>query len=193
MAEPIPETTTKISITSSSSSSKEEVKECENHTSKNIDEINALTKMFGESICQLKKTTLPKFINYAKNYDSEFIKAVIEYSEEAGAKSFKWFETTIETYIEKEITTKEAFLKSIEEHRANNKKKTSTKEGKTYTPKKSSYANKEALGLGFNNFAARNYDYEAEERKLLGWDKEDLEEKEYDFSAYGIGSALHKN
>ena len=38
--------------------------------------------------------------------------------------------------------------------------------------KKNNY-NKNNSSNGFNNFEARSYDYEALERKLLGWDNDD--------------------
>lgn len=61
--------------------------------------------------------------------------------------------------------------------------------------------NKDTNGInpkGFNNFPAREYDYDDLERKLLGWENTDLEEVEetqestgYDFlKKYGIGSAI---
>lgn len=54
--------------------------------------------------------------------------------------------------------------------------------------------------LKFNNFEAREYDYDDLEKKLLGWDKneeeeqEELEEQESArkkiFEKFGIGSAI---
>lgn len=82
----------------------------------------ALVELFEGCICQLRKTTLPKFETYMENYDHDFIETIIVYGEEVGAKSYRWFETTISSYIEKGITTKEGVVQDIEDYRTKNKK-----------------------------------------------------------------------
>lgn len=75
----------------------------------------------------------------------------------------------------------------------NNKKRNEKELEKTVANKK-----QEINPKSFNNFPAREYDYDDLERKLLGWENTDLEEVEetqestgYDFlKKYGIGSAI---
>lgn len=44
---------------------------------------------------------------------------------------------------------------------------------KKYNQNKYSKNNNSKIGLGFNNFEARSYDYDSLEKKLLGWDNDD--------------------
>lgn len=127
LAEPIPETTTKTSteITSSSSSLKNE---------------------FETNICELKKTTNIKFNDYIKKYDSEFIMSIIEYCTEINIKSFAGFKKVIDSYIEKNILTREDLFKDIENYR--NKKKKNKDNNKNNSKFKLDK---------FNNFEQRNY------------------------------------
>lgn len=64
-----------------------------------------LVDSFQSSICELKKTTLPKFMVYVEKYQADFIEAIIAYGESVNAKSYSWFEKTIEAYIAKGFTT----------------------------------------------------------------------------------------
>lgn len=82
-----------------------------------------LIEMFNESICKLKKTTTVKFMDYIKKYDHNFIKHIITYCEERGAKSFSYFEKTIEEYIKNGVTTVDGFNNSIDEFKNKNKTK----------------------------------------------------------------------
>lgn len=85
-------------------------------------EISPLVQLFEENICELKKTTLSKFLTYTEKYDSNFIKAIIEYGADTNAKSYKWFQTTIEAYIAKNMTTGEEVVEHIREYYEENKK-----------------------------------------------------------------------
>lgn len=117
MPQPIPKTSTKtsteISINVSSSSSNV----CEDK--------QTLIDTFNNSICQLKNTTLKKFIAIAEKQDEEFINAVIAYCEEQGARAFSYFEKTINHYIEKGITTVDGFENAIKEFKEKSDKKQS--------------------------------------------------------------------
>lgn len=44
---------------------------------------------------------------------------------------------------------------------------------KTYNKNRFQRNNNQQVGLGFNNFEARTYDYDSLEKKLLGWDNDD--------------------
>ena len=105
---------TKTNITNISSSSSKE---------KNLQSIHPLIELFNNSICELKKTTTTKFMQYVEKYDEEFIKAVIEYCETMNANSYAYFEKTIEQYIDNDITTATGVKESIEQFRQNNKAK----------------------------------------------------------------------
>lgn len=84
-------------------------------------EISPLVKLFEENICTLRKTTLAKFNDYLNKYESDFIKSIILYGVETNAKSFSWFETTIKSYISKNMTTSEEVELHIKEYRKKNK------------------------------------------------------------------------
>ena len=145
MPQPIPKTTTKTTTKISSSSKDRKCKE--------------LVSDFNNSICMLKNNTLKKFIKYCEKYDLEFIKSIIEYCENRNAKSFSYFEKTIEKYIENNITTVESLISSIQNFE-NSKSNKVKKENKSIKQKTSS----------FNNFEPRQYDYDSLEKQLLGWD-----------------------
>lgn len=114
LAEAIPETSTETSTeTSISSSSK----------GNTPDSIYSLIDLFDNSICKLKKTTTVKFMNYIEKYDQDFIKAIITYCEERNAKSFSYFQKTIDRYISEDITTVDALNSSIENFKDENKTK----------------------------------------------------------------------
>ena len=108
LAEPIPEITTEITTEISPSSNIS--------SSKGIspNSLHPLVDLFNGSICELKRTTTKKFMAYVERYDEDFIKAVIAYCENKGAKAFSYFEKTINSYIEKNITTAESFEKDVE-------------------------------------------------------------------------------
>lgn len=114
LAEAIPETSTETSTeTSISSSSK----------GNTPDSIYSLIDLFDNSICKLKKTTTVKFMNYIEKYDQDFIRAIITYCEERNAKSFSYFQKTIDRYISEDITTVDALNSSIENFKDENKAK----------------------------------------------------------------------
>lgn len=85
--------------------------------------IYSLIDLFDNSICKLKKTTTVKFMNYIEKYDQDFIKAIIAYCEERNAKSFSYFQKTIDRYISEDITTVDALNSSIENFKDENKAK----------------------------------------------------------------------
>lgn len=85
--------------------------------------IQELIDLFNNSICKLKKTTTVKFMNYIEKYNEDFIKAIIAYCEERNAKSFSYFEKTIDRYISEDITTVDALNSSIENFKEENKTK----------------------------------------------------------------------
>lgn len=115
LAEAIPETSTETSTETSiiSSSSK----------GNTPDSIYSLIDLFDNSICKLKKTTTVKFMNYIEKYDQDFIKAIIAYCEERNAKSFSYFQKTIDRYISEDITTVDALNSSIKNFKDENKTK----------------------------------------------------------------------
>ena len=90
---------------------------------KNLSSLHPLVELFNDSICELKKTTTVKFMKYVEKYDKEFIEAVITYCEERNAKSYSYFEKTIEKYISEGITSVEDMNKSIENFKGENKAK----------------------------------------------------------------------
>lgn len=85
--------------------------------------IYSLIDLFDNSICKLKKTTTVKFMNYIEKYNEDFIKAIIAYCEERNAKSFSYFQKTIDRYISEDITTVDALNSSIENFKDENKTK----------------------------------------------------------------------
>lgn len=87
------------------------------------DSIYSLIDLFDNSICKLKKTTTVKFMNYIEKYNEDFIKAIIAYCEERNAKSFSYFQKTIDRYISEDITTVDALNSSIENFKDENKTK----------------------------------------------------------------------
>ena len=124
MPSPIPKTSTKTSTKiSTSSSSKGE-------------ETSPLVQLFAESICELRKTTLPKFMKYVEKYDSDFVQAVIEYCENYNAKSFAWFAKAMNGFIENGVTTLEGFKEATEKFEKEQKKKRN--EGRWRKPSASS-------------------------------------------------------
>ena len=85
--------------------------------------LHPLVELFNSSICELKKTTTIKFMQYVEKYDQEFIEAMINYCEERNAKSYAYFSKTIERYISEGIVTVEDMNKSIEAFNDKNKTK----------------------------------------------------------------------
>lgn len=115
LAEAIPEITTEITTETSISSSSSK--------GNTPNSIYSLIDLFDNSICKLKKTTTVKFMNYIEKYDQDFIRAIITYCEERNAKSFSYFQKTIDRYISEDITTVDALNSSIENFKDENKTK----------------------------------------------------------------------
>lgn len=82
-----------------------------------------LIELFNCSICELKKTTTVKFMKYVEKYDKDFIEKIINYCEEKNAKSFSYFEKTIDRYISEDITNVESLDRSIENFKEENQTK----------------------------------------------------------------------
>lgn len=82
-----------------------------------------LIELFNCSICKLKKTTTVKFMKYVEKYDKDFIEKIINYCEERNAKSFSYFEKTIDRYISEDITNVESLDRSIENFKEENQTK----------------------------------------------------------------------
>ena len=82
-----------------------------------------LIELFNCSICELKKTTTVKFMKYVEKYDKDFIEKIINYCEERNAKSFSYFEKTIDRYISEDITNVESLDRSIENFKEENQTK----------------------------------------------------------------------
>lgn len=151
MHQPLPEITTKtsteISICSSSNSN------LQSHKKLN------LKNEFEENICKLRKYTNVDFMNYEKVYDKNFILGVIEYCAAIGIKSFAGFKKVIDSYISKDILTREKMFEDIEKFRSSKKyKNISKKSNKTDS---------------FNDRKQRDYNdmggLDAIEKKLLKW------------------------
>ena len=130
-------------------------------SSSKTDEIN-LVKEFEENICELKKTTKPKFYKLAEENNSDMVLAVIEECANTSVASYKGFEVAFTSYLERNCKTKEDVIKAAAEYRIKKKVK------RTYRKKSNDtgqYPKK------FNNFEPRQYDYDSLEKKLLGWDE----------------------
>ncbi|MBY6773702.1 hypothetical protein FDC64_19250 [Clostridium botulinum] len=134
-----------------------------NTTTNNTDNTNTdnlvvdndlLVNEFQENICNLKKTTKEGFMYYVKNYNKDFIISLINYCAEINIRSFAGFKKAIDSYISKNITTKEKLLKDIENYRKN---------------KIHNKPNKADKIDRFNDFPQRKYDFKSLEKKLLGW------------------------
>lgn len=84
-------------------------------------EKSPLVNFFEENICELRKTTLPKFEAYVEKYDSRFIQAIIEYGALTNGHSYNWFASVIEKYIAKDMLTAEDVEQDIENWHSKNK------------------------------------------------------------------------
>ena len=148
LAEPIPEITTKTTtkITNSSSSNKNLIEEFENN------------------ICQLKKTTKPKFQKIINENNKDMVLAVIDECTNTNVKSYLGFEVAFNSYIKRNCKTREDVIKAAAEYRKNKKI------NRTYSKKTKKELN-DPSPEKFNNFKPREYDYDELERKMLGWDK----------------------
>lgn len=152
MPQPIPKTSSKISTKTSS---------CSSSNKKLID-------IFSENICELKGISKSNFVVYCYEYDYEFITAIIEYCSKKNAKTYDYFETVIKFAIQNDTITAEEFLASVEAHKASKKSNKKTSSKKNYNKNNDNTGN--CKKLRFNNFEARQYDYDSLEKKLLGWE-----------------------
>ena len=115
-----------------------------------------LLKEFEQNICELKKSTKPKFINYCEKYSKEYIITILELCAESGIKSFAGFKTVIDTHINAKNDTPEKVKLAVEKYRQDRKNR-----------KKVVKSKKEST---FNNFKQRDYNFKDLEKKLLGWE-----------------------
>ncbi|MGL4730353.1 MAG: helix-turn-helix domain-containing protein [Clostridium sp.] len=131
-----------------------------------------LKSIFEGNICLLKLTTEIQFNEYLAKYDYNFVKAVIIYCIRCNAKSFAYFKTTIDKYIELGITTAPEFLNQVEQF-------IKEKYGK---PKKdkNNFVEKNKKVDTFNNFEQRKYDFDELEKELVEFSVEDMEGDAYE-------------
>lgn len=139
-------TNTDLNNTNTSSSSRELIKEFENN------------------ICQLKKTTKPKFQKIINENNKDMVLAVIDECTNTNVKSYLGFEVAFNSYIKRNCKTREDVIKAAAEYRKNKKI------NRTYSKKTKKELN-DPSPEKFNNFKPREYDYDELERKMLGWDK----------------------
>lgn len=169
LAEAIPETSTETSTETSiiSSSSK----------GNTPDSIYSLIDLFDNSICKLKKTTTVKFMNYIEKYDQDFIKAIITYCEERNAKSFSYFQKTIDRYISEDITTVDALNSSIENFKDENKtKKNNALKAKDEARKEKEFEDTINENILEDMISGKNTDEEAQNKIASGENVNELKE-----------------
>lgn len=139
----------------------ETIQETKNISS-STNETKDLYKVFEDNICKLTitkngKGTRSQFKKYLDNYDYDFLLAVLEYCYTKGEiRSFKGFKKVIDSYIEKNVLTRETLLKDIQEWYKKGSKKKSNSRKTTYNKVDK-----------FNDFEQRQYDFEDLEEKLL--------------------------
>lgn len=110
-------------------------------------------------------------------YGNEILEKSIEETAKRNMKSLNYIVTILEDWQEKGLKTIDDIEMSIEKWKLNNKKCkdnhekyiTRKSDKNTYDKKAREY---EKPKLRFNNFKGRDYDYDALERKLLGWDED---------------------
>lgn len=119
--------------------------------------VPTLIKSFEENICELKKSTKPKFIEYCENFSKEYIIAILDLCAESGIRSFAGFKTVIDTHINAKNDTPEKIRLAVQKYRQDRKNK---------NKKRVINNSKEST---FNNFKQRSYDFKDLEKKLLGW------------------------
>lgn len=144
--------TTNTNFTNTETSSSSNKKDCE---------VNLVTE-FELNICELKKTTKPKFEIIIEKNNKDMIMGVIEECANSNVKSFKGFESAFISYVERNCKTREDVIKAADEYRKNKKIK------QTFNKKKNDI---KKCPEGFDNFKPRQCDYDSLENKLLGWDK----------------------
>lgn len=108
LVQPIPETTIDFTETST-----------EKGSSKGDD--SPLISYFEKNICKLKTAVLPQFYKILSNYDPDFLKEIIKYGAETGAKGFNWFVKVVGEYEDKNILTAEGVREQIEKFREEKK------------------------------------------------------------------------
>lgn len=124
-----------------------------------LTDIKDIINYFEDNICELKKTTKIKFLNYCSLYNKDMVLAIIDECTSTHVTSYKGFEVAFDSYVERDCKTKEDVIKAAMIYRS-----------KKLAPK---YNSKNGSARKFNNFEPRQYDYESLEKRLLGWDKED--------------------
>lgn len=124
-----------------------------------------LMEEFENNICELKKTTRPKFQKIINENNEDMILAVIEECAVTNVRSYKGFEVAFTSYVKRNCKTGEDVIRAAAEYR---KIKKTNKSHKKKVKEKSNDPSPEK----FNNFIAREYDYDTLEKRLLGWNKE---------------------
>jgi len=122
-----------------------------------------LIKEFELNICELKKTTRIKFEEVINRHDSDFVLSILEQCCNSNIKSYAGFEKVFNSYLERNCNTRESVEKATNDYRMKHTKKNIKPCSKADKGKKTN----------FDNFEAREYDYDDLEKKLLGWDKEE--------------------
>ena len=144
--------TTLISISNSSSNNINS-----NNHAKNDDYISFFNNNF-HMISPYEKEILQSYEEDGMSPDV-IIMALIE-AVEANARDIRYVKTILNRWLDNNIKTLDAVNANKEEFKRN---KTTDKETKVVIHKKEDK---------FNNFDQRTYDYDALEKKLLGWDKD---------------------
>ena len=80
-------------------------------------------KFFENNICKLTRNTSSKLLSVIKTQDTELIESILSYCIEYEAKSYSYFESIVDSCIEKHISEPKAFEESIKEFRKSNKTK----------------------------------------------------------------------
>ena len=124
-----------------------------------------------ENIGSLGKINLKKFLAYIRDIriENEMIEEVIVYTSTKATKpNFAYFSKTMDSYITKNIFTKDGVLADRDKHNQEIEKK---KEIARKVKAKNQNINNTS-NLKFNNFDQRQYDYDDLEKKLLGWSED---------------------
>lgn len=132
-------------------------------------EFKQFLNLYAEYFGKITASRINLLNNYFNKTNFNFIKAVLCYVIDQKARTHRYFNNTIDSLIERGITTVEGFEKSLKNHQ---KKKTNFEKMNK---------SKENKNLKFNDFEQRNYDegfYENLEENLNT--NKDLENNDYD-------------
>lgn len=141
-----------------------------NYSSSSKEKTDLLINLFNKNIFELKPVTKNKFIEAVKDLNEDFIIELINYCSESNIKTYAGFNKILVSYIDKGINTREDMLTDIAKYRTERSQNAFNPIGRVNTPKTKNKRNTGDNTLKFNNFTAREYDYDDLEKKLLGWD-----------------------